>query len=331
VGGVSAALEMLGSRAGGPFDPALVELCQRERAEIFADLDSVDAWSTVIDGCAALDRRVDDAELTAILEIFADYADLKSPWFLGHSRAVAALAAESARRCGASAADAALVEGAALVCRLGTIGVSTGIWDKRGALSAIEWERVRTVPYLTERVLARQPRLAELGAVAGMCHERMDGSGYPRGLSGGAIPPLARLLAAAEVYQALAEVRPHRTSRSRPEREAVLLVEVDAGRLDPGAVSAVLAAAGHQVRRRAHLVAGLTAREAEVLVLLVRGRSNKQIAVQLSITPRTVGSHVEHIYAKIGVSTRGAAAMFAMRNGLVDARPVDDEVQRSGL
>ena len=62
-----------------------------------------------------------------------------------------------------------------------------------------------------------------------------------------------------------------------------------------------------------------------MLVLLVRGRSNKQIATQLSITPRTVGSHVEHIYAKIGVSTRGAAAMFAMRHGLVDATAVDDE------
>lgn len=71
--------------------------------------------------------------------------------------------------------------------------------------------------------------------------------------------------------------------------------------------------------QRIRLVAGLTGREVEVLELLVRGSSNRQIAQHLSITPRTVGTHVEHIYTKIGVSTRGAAAMFAMRHGLVDA------------
>ena len=164
-----------------------------------------------------------------------------------------------------------------------------------------------------------------------MSHERMDGSGYPRGLSGGAIPVPARLLAAADVYQALGEERPHRPALTRSEREPVLRDEAAAGRLDSASVHAVLSAAGHQVRRRPSLVAGLTAREAEVLGLLVRGRSNKQIASQLSISARTVGTHVEHIYAKIDVTTRGAAAMFAMRHGLVDATAPEDEApQRSG-
>jgi DNA-binding CsgD family transcriptional regulator len=152
-----------------------------------------------------------------------------------------------------------------------------------------------------------------------MCHERMDGSGYPRGLAGAAIPVSARLLAAADVYQALGEARPYRDAMPPDRRAAHLHAEVAAGRLDADAVRDVLAAAGHQVGRRPHLVAGLTAREAEVLELLVRGCSYKQIAARLSVTPRTVGSHVEHIYAKIGVSTRGAASMFAMRHGLVDA------------
>jgi HD-GYP domain-containing protein (c-di-GMP phosphodiesterase class II) len=331
VGGVQTALEMLRARRGREFDPVLVDLCCRQVAEIFGDLDTVDAWSVVIDGCSALDRRLEESELMAVLEIFADYADLKSPWFLSHSRAVAALAAAAARRAGLNPAEVTLVEGAALVCRLGAIGVSTGIWDKPGPLSPIDWERVRTVPYLTERVLSRQSRLAEIGTVAGMGHERMDGSGYPRGLSGAAIPVPARLLAAADVYQALGEARPHRAALPRSEREAVLLGESAAGRLDAGSVRAVLAAAGHQVRRRPHMVAGLTGREAEVLALLVRGWSNKQIAGHLSIAARTVGSHVEHIYAKIGVTTRGAAAMFAMRHGLVDASAPESEVlQRSG-
>ncbi len=331
IAGVDAALNMLADRGGTEFDPALVALCRDNAAEIFGDLETVDAWRVVIAGCSPLDRALDDAELMAVLEIFADYADLKSPWFLGHSRAVAALAARAARGFGLPPSEVTLVERAALVCRLGMIGVSTGTWDKAGPLSTIEWERVRTVPYLTERVLDRQPRLAEIGKIAGMCHERMDGSGYPRGLSGAAIPAAARLLAAAEVYQALGEARPQRAAYPQSDREAQLLAEAAAGRLDAAAVTAVLAAAGHQVRRRRTLIAGLTNREIEVLELLVRGWPNKRIAAHLSISTRTAGTHVEHIYTKIGVSTRGAAAMFAMRHGLVDASPIGEESsQRSG-
>ncbi len=325
MGGPQAALEMLRSRSGTEFDPALVDLCCERSDAIFGDLDSVDAWSIVIGGCSALDRALKESELVTVLEIFADYADLKSPWFLGHSRAVATLAAEAARRAGVQPADVSLVESAGLVCRIGAIGVSTGVWDKPGPLSSMEWERVQTVPYLTERVLRRQPRLAEIGAVASMAHERMDGSGYPRGLSGNAIPLTARLLAAADVYQALGEARPHRAALPSAERAATLLDEVAAGRLDAGATRAVLGAAGHQVGRRPQQVAGLTGREVEVLALLVRGWSNKQVARHLSITPRTAGTHVEHIYTKIGVTTRGAAAMFAMRHGLVDANAQAEE------
>lgn len=323
VSGTDTALQMLRERSGGAFDPALVELCVQHAAAVFDGLDEVDAWSVVIAGCAALDRTLDEAELSVVLETFGDFSDLKSPWFLGHSRAVATLVAQAAGRAGWPEDLTRLVEQAALVCRLGAIGVSTAVWDKPGPLSGAQWERVRTVPYLTERVLSHQPRLAAIGTVAGMCFERMDGSGYPRGLAGAAIPATARLLAAAEVYQALTEHRPYRERLSPAEREAVLRAEVARGRLDPAAVQAVLGAAGHQVRRRANLVAGLTAREAEVLALLVRGSTIRQIAEQLTITPRTAGSHVEHIYAKTGVSTRAAAALFALRHGLVSAEPAD--------
>ncbi len=325
VGGVQAATDMLHERRGREFDPTLVDLCLADAAEIFADLDTVDAWSAVIEGCATLDREMDDVELRAALETFADYADVKSPWFLGHSRAVASLAAEAARRARLPAMDVDLVERAGFVCRLGTIGVSASTWDRPGALSRIEWERVRNVPYLTERVLKRQPRLAEVGTIAGMFHERIDGSGYPRGLSAAAIPPTARVLAAAEVYQAMREDRPHRGALSRQVAQVLLLREAAAGRLDASAVDAVLAAAGHQPRRRPNLVGGLSSRETEVLALMVRGLPNKLIAAELSIAPRTVGSHIEHIYTKIGVSTRGSAAMYAMRHGIVDATPSDGE------
>ncbi|GCA96377.1 HD domain-containing phosphohydrolase [Mycolicibacterium sp. NCC-Tsukiji] len=318
-GGVDGALAMLRSRRGTEFDPELVDVCCARSDEIFGGLDTVDAWGSVIGVCASLDCTIPDAELTAVLRVFADYADLKSPWFLGYSRRVAELTAAAARAAGLSADDVALAERAALVHRIGAIGVSTGIWNKPGPLTIAERERVRTVPYLTERVLCRQPRLCEIGAVAAAGHERMDGSGYPRGLTGTAIPAPARLLAAAAVYQALGEDRPHRTALALADRAEALRAEVTAGRLDGAAVGAVLTAAGCRPGRRTPLVAGLTGRELEVLEQLVRGSSNRQIAQHLSITPRTVGTHVEHIYTKIGVSTRGAAAMFAMRHGLVSA------------
>jgi HD-GYP domain-containing protein (c-di-GMP phosphodiesterase class II) len=319
LGGVAGAVGMLREREGREFDPGLAGLCCALAEQIFCDIGAVDAWSVVIQGCTPLDQPMDEAGLRAALETFADYADVKSPWLLGHSRAVAALAAEAARRLGLRSADVDLVEHAGLVCRLGGIGVSAATWGRPGPLSAIERERVRTVPYLTERVLAHQPRLAEIGAIASMVYERADGSGYPRGLSGNAIPHTARVLAAAQMYQALREERPHRSALRPAEARAVLLGEAGAGRLDAAAVNAVLAAAGHQVRRRPNLIAGLSPREIEVLGLLVRGLSNKQIARQLTVSARTVGSHIEHIYTKIGVSSRGPAAMYAMRHGLVDA------------
>jgi DNA-binding NarL/FixJ family response regulator len=98
---------------------------------------------------------------------------------------------------------------------------------------------------------------------------------------------------------------------------AELTAGVRRGRLDAEAVEAVLAAAGHRVPRRREGPEGLTRREVEVLRLLARGLSNKQIAQRLVISPKTVGNHVEHIYAKIGVSTRAHASLFAMRHGLL--------------
>jgi DNA-binding CsgD family transcriptional regulator len=208
---------------------------------------------------------------------------------------------------------------AALVHDLGRLGVSNAIWDKQGPLTNAEWERVRLHPYLSERMLARPTALARLGTIAGLHHERMDGSGYPRGLSGSALGPAARLLAAADVYHAMTEPRPHRPPRPPAVATSELRAEAKAGRLDGEAVNAVLEAAGHRVRRRREWPVGLTPREVEVLALVARGSSNKEIARRLSISAKTVGNHVEHIYRKIGVTSRAGAALFATRHGLLDA------------
>ena len=220
---------------------------------------------------------------------------------------------------GLSDADARLVRRAGLVHDLGRLGVSNAIWDKRGTLTAAELERVRLHPYLTERMLASSGALAPVGAIAVQHHERLDGSGYPRGLSGDAIAPAGRILAAADAYHAMTEPRPHRAARTAEEAAAELRAGVRRALFDGDAVDAVLRAAGHPVRRRREWPAGLTTREVEVLRLLVRGLSNKEIAERLVISRKTAGSHVEHIYSKIGVSNRARASLFAMKHGLMTA------------
>ncbi len=321
IGGVGAAVEMLGSRRGTEFDPELVDRFCANADELLASLDDIDGWDVLIGEQEALGRVLSEEDLDVALEAFADFADVKSPFLLGRSRGVAELAAAAATVVGLPHDDVVLVRRAALVHDVGSIGVPAGILDKTGRLTEADRERIRTHPYLTARTLSKPAALAAVGQLAAKHHERMDGSGYPAGLTGESIPMTARLLASADVYHALLESRPHRPAFSREDAGRVLTTEVTAGRLDGESVQAVLSAAGHRVRRQAGNPSGLTPREVEVLVLLARGMTRKQIAKELTISVKTVGNHEEHIYAKLGVRSRGAAALFAMRLGLVALDP----------
>jgi len=173
----------------------------------------------------------------------------------------------------------------------------------------------------TERMLASCPALAPLGVLAAQHHERLDGSGYPRGLRGNALSPASRVLAAADAYHGKLEPRPHRPAMTAAEAAQWLRAQARAGRLDAGAVGAVLHAAGHPVRRRTEWPAGLSTREVEVLRLVARSMSNKQIAQQLSISRVTANHHVEHVYTKIGVANRARASLFAVQHGLMEPEP----------
>jgi HD-GYP domain-containing protein (c-di-GMP phosphodiesterase class II)/DNA-binding CsgD family transcriptional regulator len=304
--------------AGACYDPDLAVLLQADDAAEVAGI--VSPWAAVLAAEPGGPTPLDSVRLDAACEAAADFADLKSPWLLGHSRGVAELAEAAAWRAGLDAGRVAGLRRAALLHDLGRVVVPSGIWDRPGPLRDREWELVRLHAYHGERALARSPRLAPLGVIAGAHHERVDGSGYHRGSAGAGLPVEARLVAAADCYQAMTSDRPHR-ERLDPERAAAeLQAQVRAGRLDGAAVQAVLTAAGHTAKpgRRA-FPAGLSDREAQVLALLACGRSNRQIASQLGITPKTAGHHVEHLYAKIGVSTRPAAALFALEHGLLPA------------
>lgn len=116
----------------------------------------------------------------------------------------------------------------------------------------------------------------------------------------------------------MTEPRPHRPALDPEAAAAELRAESRAGRLDADAVEAVISAAGGRPRRRRDQVAGLTDRELDVLRLVARGLSTKQIAGELVISPKTADSHIQHIYGKTGVSTRAAATVFAMRHDLVE-------------
>jgi HD-GYP domain-containing protein (c-di-GMP phosphodiesterase class II) len=322
VGGALAVRKLARERGGNQFDPQLAELVGGEAATLLADLDSIPSWEAVIDAEPALAVVLSGDRLDVALEAIADFVDLKSPYFLGHSRSVAVLTTAAGEQLGFPRPDVRGLRRAALLHDIGRLGISNSILDKRGPLGAGEQERVRLSPHITERMLGRSAALAPLGAIAVQHRERLDGTGYPRGVAGCAISRAARILGAADAYQALTEPRPHRPARSAGEAARALQAEVKEGHLDPEAVQAVLVAAGHTVRRRRKGPAGLTEREVEVLRLLARGFSNKEIASRLVISRRTVGKHVEHIYAKIGASNRAAASLFAVQHGLLPEAPL---------
>ena len=315
--GVEATVAMARKHRGTQYDPAVVDLFCAHAPGLLAGLDQASDWDTVLDSEPRLSRRVSGAGLDLVLEAMADLVDLKSPYLAGHSRGVANLVSAAARAAGHPEDDVRALRRAALVHDLGRLGISNAIWDKPGPITEAESERVRLHPYLTDRMLARVDALRRSREIASRHHERLDGSGYPRGLTAASLTLQDRLLAAADAYHAMTEPRPHRAPLDPAQAAGDLRAEVSAGRLDGEAVDAVLAAAGHRAPARRTWPGGLTAREVEVLGLLARGHSNREIAQRLVVTPKTAANHVEHIYAKLGVSSRAAATLYATQHGLI--------------
>jgi HD-GYP domain-containing protein (c-di-GMP phosphodiesterase class II)/DNA-binding CsgD family transcriptional regulator len=324
LGGREAAVRMVRKRRGADLDPAVADAFLGAPSELLAPLAADSVWDAALEAEPEPHVRVSANEIDAVAGAFGDFADLKFPSALGHSAGVARLAEAAARAIGLPVDEIAACRRAGLVHDLGRVSVPNSIWDKAGRLTPLEWERVRLHPYYTERVLAQSAPLRSVARLAGSHHERCDGSGYHRGVTTTALPLAARIVAAADVYQALTEVRPYRAALSRSEAENALESEASDGRFDPQVVHAVLEAAGHARRKpRPTWPSGLSDREVGVLRLVARGQTDKEIGRALVISHVTVHHHVRHIYDKIGVATRAGAALFAMEHDLI--QPSSDE------
>lgn len=319
IGGWALAEETLRKRRGRAYHPSVADAFLLQGQNLLAAIEERPAWEAVVEADPTAPYLTGE-RLDEVLRCFADFADLKSLFTRGHSPAVSQLASKAAESLGLSKPEIDAVRTAGLLQELGKTGVPNGILDKPGSLTSSEWERLRLNPYLTERIVSRSPSMSEVASLAGAHHERMNGSGYHRGSRGNDIPIGSRILAAADAYRAMTSERPYRPAFEPQDAGRTLREEAAAGRLDPRAVEGVLEAAGEgggRPRSRHAWPAGLSDREVEVLRLISLGRSNREVADVLVISPKTVGRHVENIYAKIGVSTRPAAALFAMQHHLL--------------
>lgn len=316
--GSDGAVAVVKDRSGAAYDPRIAERFALHARQLLDPLETIDVWNAMLSSERGEQRVLAGSEIDGAIRTVADFADLKSHHSVGHSPGVAQLAADATRRLRLPASDVVAVQRAGWLHDLGRAGVSAGVWSKAAALTSAEWERVRLHAYYTERVLSRVPLPDGVASLAAMHHERLDATGYHRGAAAGQITLPARVLAAADAYHAMLEPRPYRPALSPDRAAAELSREVQAGRLDPDAARAVLESAGQRApSTRREWPAGLSDREVEVLRLAARGLSRREIGEHLSITERTAGHHLQHIYDKIGVSTRAGATLFAAQHDLV--------------
>src|SRR3954451_20144785 len=312
-----AAIDAARGRGGRTYDPELADLFAANGDLWFEQIGKVEPWDAVLDLEPKPHRVLKGAELDEALAVAADFIDLKSPFRAGHSRRCAQLSADAATSLGWAQDQVTAMRRAALVHEFGTTGVPNSIWDKAGPLTRAELDRVELHPMLTEQMLRRSPAFALLNPFAATHHERANGSGYHKGLRTDPVERDAGILAAVDVYVGFTTDRADRPASSDAVAAAELRGLASEGALDERAVEAVLAAAGHAeapAKQRRRHPGRLSDREVEVLRLAARGLTTKAIASELYISPKTADHHIQHVYTKIGVSTRAAAALWAMEH-----------------
>ena len=314
--GFDAAMAMIRERRGGAYDPNLTDLFVAKADRLMSGLAQGANAEAIRRLEPAPQAVLSEAEVDAACLVIADMTDLRMPQSLGHSRAVADLAEAAARALSLPQADLVLTRRAGLVHDIGELLLPVSAWTRPGPFSETERDIAHLHPLHSERILTRAGgTFDQIGLIAGRHHERLDGSGYHRGLRGTDLPLTARILAAAEACRSWIEPRPHRTALAPATAASRLNAEMRAGRVCREAGGAVLAALG-QPQTRPGQTLDLTAREVEVLRLLTEGRTIKGVALHLGIATKTADNHVQNLYSKLGVTTRAAAVLWAVERGL---------------
>lgn len=314
VHGFERAMAMLADLAGRTHSAENVALATANAARWIAGLQD-----------AAADRRATThgERLGAdAFTLLGQVQDLKIPWLAGQSQRLAALAVAVGRAAGLPQEQLTRLDAAARLAGLGRSAIPNAIWDRPGPLGTADWERVRLGPYWLQRLGAHVPALRQEVDWASLAHERIDGSGYFRGLGGDALPVPARILAISVSWLAMTEPRPWRPALSPAAAREALVHEVQAGRFDPATCQALMQvvnpdAPAPKPGGTSPTRGGLSAREHEVLQHIARGASNKEAAQTLGISPATVRTHVESIFRKLGCNSRAACALKASQQGLL--------------
>jgi putative nucleotidyltransferase with HDIG domain len=207
--GVRAAYRVAAKRTGQWFDPVLVTALESFRADewfwaslVRPDVSAVEPPDRVM--------TADEDKLDLIAEGFASVIDAKSPWTHEHCARVCAIATGMATHLGFDEPAVRELRRAALLHDIGKLSISNRILDKPGPLTEAEHTRFKDHVWLTDQILRRVPGFDALAAIASAHHERLDGRGYPRGLPAEEQTMSMRVLAVADVYEALVSERPYR-------------------------------------------------------------------------------------------------------------------------
>ncbi|MET0790372.1 MAG: HD domain-containing phosphohydrolase [Polyangiaceae bacterium] len=214
-GGPEAALEEAQARRGTWFEPRLVDALAALGAEddLWLMLQAANLSDYVFAAEPALQQiKVDEDYLDAVAAAFGEIVDSKSPYTAGHSGRVALYTDLIAADLGVSAERRRWLYRGALLHDVGKLGVSNAILDKPGKLDAAEWDAVKKHAQFTEEILSRVPHFAELAVVASAHHERLDGKGYPRGVSADSIALETRIITTADIFDAITAERPYRAA-----------------------------------------------------------------------------------------------------------------------
>ena len=327
VEGRDAAKQVALARRGKAFEPSVVDafLSVAQRESFWTGLEQERVWDSVLsmEPEQSPYQYMGEEKLIDVALALADYADLKSPFLAGRSRRVADLTERITRRMGVREPEATHIYHAALVHDIGIVAVPSFILDKpQDTLTEAEREQVRLRPYHSERVLSKVPALEPIIPLVAAHHEEMDGRGYYRGLRGSQIPLGARIIAVADRFDELTHDAPDNPGRESDQAVDVMRQEVGT-RLFPDVFQALtddlsgVDRSNRQRTRQQEWPARLTDREVDVLRLIAKGLNRRQVAGVLFIAEGTVRSHLEHIYSKIDVSSRAAAALFAVEHDLL--------------